>query len=1828
MKHFPRKKKFLSFILAIAFLLPILPVRVLADAPQFTVSVTITDEFNQDYGPVLVDGKVMKLAIDIIGPSVPREDDLFIVRIPKIFADLTSANLDIPDDNGGADIFVYTGPIPDSDPAYNVYKFEYSDTYKAAISSGDEDMWVFVRGNLFVFLTPEITEESIIHYKPIEVEDSFSGESKEVELPPLPPPDEVTHQYNKIVESVWRWDDEVSEWADLPHPPAGERYRVRPGDIVAYRLIPAVTGKESDQVTMTEKLPIGLEAYDAKYDEDSFFAQFRAIYSGYANNAYNKTNLEENTDLLASHAPALPAKWTKVDDKTYTMDVTVKGDSGSVYAHFFTKVRDYRGEPWTVDELTNDLYGTGQDIPSWTDDIEIHPDLLPESYDLALVKWIYRLLRDGAEIKSPSEVTNYENIVLADDVVTYAIRVMNQGSGDAEVRLSEIVDYAPPGLEFDPTQTQIEIDGASDSRIHGSGLVWTSGAKIAPNPANGDCPPSATPGFVFDTPEMNAGRTVTPFLGNLDQADGGNGLILKPLESVTLYISFRVRDLDEVIDEIDPDPTWTHVGRTADEIRAKRAQYCVHEEGDDRRNGSYSVYFNAAEIVTAYTTGDTPVLISDTSSIEDVDSTPDTDPFNDVYGDGSGSFADYQMLYGKEKDNLADQNAKGSSLEDEDDYDFQRLYIAAKRLPEEGKKSTYIEKRWDMTPLIYRAHNGGSTGNMPQYLTTLLTQLTGGNHSPTSVGNNYLSGDETGRIYGTFSASNGAHSQYVGQYYSSEVPNWLLGAYELGSGSGGQGADYQRRYTDAYGPSRAALAQDLSDLKLPGIINGNDIFIPDKNTVLMYTIQVNSDAMKNLKDVTLTDAIPDGFRLLTDVNGKPVVRITQYVPREKNQGYIPELDIYVDAVNRSNPDTFDVYDVKQFTSFDYLDTRNPAHPHIYYTRKGDPVILPMPVDNPGDDTAANRVGFWASRITNTITDVATSVPGITYEKDKLTVYLGDIGYASYDVSFMVVSDRIMSGDDVLENTATLYANNEEYDSTSRLNVTWNQGAIASYTRKFIVNPDTNQTVVINPLTKLMDVAIRYRIGIKSTDSIGDAQEKLAFLAHELDITDDIQLPTGAVLTDINLVGVEGYRVNPGSSAEILLDPFMEAAITNADVVIDLSGRRVSISNSDVMPQNRRYYITFDVLYSAVPAGSVIRNTAGTTVTSYAPVEISLVKEDAADRSPLPGAEFTAYYVTADGLAPDKSRPVPISDLQGNSLAGSKVVTDDNGCAGFLFSPASFNTNGEWVIFLVETKYPDGYGSASEVAVKYTITKNADETLLVINEGTETTNTSGSIETILDNTLADVRPVSVNLGAKKILAGDGAPALPADEYLFTLYETDQFGVRQGSAIQVKGNAAGTGEIVFDTRTFNTAGTYYFEIAEVIPDPKDPRITYDESKVRVTVAITETASSRLEAEVLYNGNQDEPVFVNTYTSSISISKRRITGDEELPGAKLIVYLADANGNKNGVVAVDFGGERLEWISGAAPKEIVGLPAGRYVLHEAIAPKGYRVTQDIHFEIDENGRIVSRGEVSADQQTLIMRDDVKIGKLEILKVNEVTGEPLAGAVFALFEADGVTPVRDGNGEIVRAVTGKDGTAVFANLTYGTTYVVTETSVPVNYAGQITIRVTIDEDYRYEEGDSRFFKSFAYSTQENDAVLVFAYKLSNDELTSVSGTKTWVDKNNQYKSRPSEITVNLLRNGVKIDSVKVRPNANGAWVYTFINLRKYDDSGKAYTYTVSEDSVTGYKATVKGYDISNEYTATTKTGESDSSAFLSMAALLGFVGIASILVLKRRKRAAKEKN
>ena len=179
-----------------------------------------------------------------------------------------------------------------------------------------------------------------------------------------------------------------------------------------------------------------------------------------------------------------------------------------------------------------------------------------------------------------------------------------------------------------------------------------------------------------------------------------------------------------------------------------------------------------------------------------------------------------------------------------------------------------------------------------------------------------------------------------------------------------------------------------------------------------------------------------------------------------------------------------------------------------------------------------------------------------------------------------------------------------------------------------------------------------------------------------------------------------------------------------------------------------------------------------------------------------------------------------------------------------------------------------------------------------------------------------------------------------------------------------------------------------------------------------------------------------------------------------------------------------------------------------------------------------------------------------LTINKEDE-SGAPLANAVFSVIR-------KSTNGVVGTITTGPDGRGTIYGLLKDD-YIIRETSAPSGYTLAKDVIVSADS-----------FDSRGATATITDKKAV----------TTVSGTKTWKDNDDQDGKRPDSIKVNLLANGKVVQSKTVKASDN--WKYSFTNLPEFEN-GQKITYTVTEDAVAGYTSTIDGYNITNNHTPAT---------------------------------------
>ena len=168
------------------------------------------------------------------------------------------------------------------------------------------------------------------------------------------------------------------------------------------------------------------------------------------------------------------------------------------------------------------------------------------------------------------------------------------------------------------------------------------------------------------------------------------------------------------------------------------------------------------------------------------------------------------------------------------------------------------------------------------------------------------------------------------------------------------------------------------------------------------------------------------------------------------------------------------------------------------------------------------------------------------------------------------------------------------------------------------------------------------------------------------------------------------------------------------------------------------------------------------------------------------------------------------------------------------------------------------------------------------------------------------------------------------------------------------------------------------------------------------------------------------VHNNRNSVTISKKAISGDDEVVGAKLKVCKldninsVDINCTPATTVKIgDDGGDVMEWVSGPSPKTWRGLASGNYVIIETIAPQGYvkEVSQFTKFNIDTNGvvsavngeklemKLLKDKDGNVNDNIVIVRN--KLTEISISKQDMATSKELPGADISIcitsFKKDG---------------------------------------------------------------------------------------------------------------------------------------------------------------------------------------------------------------------------------
>ncbi len=434
--------------------------------------------------------------------------------------------------------------------------------------------------------------------------------------------------------------------------------------------------------------------------------------------------------------------------------------------------------------------------------------------------------------------------------------------------------------------------------------------------------------------------------------------------------------------------------------------------------------------------------------------------------------------------------------------------------------------------------------------------------------------------------------------------------------------------------------------------------------------------------------------------------------------------------------------------------------------------------------------------------------------------------------------------------------------------------------------------------------------------------------------------------------------------------------------------------------------------------------------------------------------------------------------------------------------------------------------------------------------------------------------------------------------------------------------GTAKIVKkDAVTKETLANAAFQIINIETNQKFKLTTNDQGIAEAEVPFGEYKVEEIQAPNGYQiaakldnikieiGKTTEITIDNDAVVNVSGEKKWIDGNSEEKRPKFITVQA-LNGNKvvsekqvtadNGwkytfkdLRKYDENGKEINYTIKEAPVEgyLSKVDGNNIVNIELMDISGVKTWKDgdsedrpemIKVQLFQNGKAIKTAEVTADDNWKYSFTDLERYDDEGKEYTYTVEEEAIDGYKSTVDGFNITNLRVGKTVVEGVKTWKDD-----NVKDRPEMI----KIDLHQNSEVidTKEVTADSDWKYSFTDlDKYDKNgevYEYTIKEQAVEkyqsTVDGYDVTNLRVgkTEVSGTKTWKDEN--VEDRPDSITVKLLQNGKEIESKEVTATDN--WKYSFTDLNEFDENGKAYKYTVKEESVKGYQSTVKGYDITN---------------------------------------------
>ena len=394
---------------------------------------------------------------------------------------------------------------------------------------------------------------------------------------------------------------------------------------------------------------------------------------------------------------------------------------------------------------------------------------------------------------------------------------------------------------------------------------------------------------------------------------------------------------------------------------------------------------------------------------------------------------------------------------------------------------------------------------------------------------------------------------------------------------------------------------------------------------------------------------------------------------------------------------------------------------------------------------------------------------------------------------------------------------------------------------------------------------------------------------------------------------------------------------------------------------------------------------------------------------------------------------------------NKLQTVTNKVGKVTFESISYTAEGEHTYTVKEVKGDNATiaydASEKQVTVKVTRDGNALKAEVVYPESKTFTNA------FTPNATTATIELTKELTGRDLVDG---------EFSFELYEG-------ANKLQTVTNKAG--KVSFESISYTAEGEHTYTVKEV--KGTTPGITYDTSEKQVTVKVTKDGNN-LKATVVY---PESKVFTNTYSApspaKAQISASKILEGRSLKDGEFSFTLLDEAGKvlqtkqnaADGSVAFDqisYSQEDAGKTFHYTIKEVIPTSQEKGMTYDqASIEVTVTVTKD-----DASNTInatVAYGEKKSFINTFVTSEipptppvvekpEAKLYTIQLHKVNG-EGQALAGAVFGLFEADGVTAVANPYGEgQATATSDANGLVNFVGFE-AKNYVVKELTAPDGY-------------------------------------------------------------------------------------------------------------------------------------------------------------------------------------